>query len=104
MRASRLITVVDAHAEGETGKVVTGGVPDVPGRTMLEKALHLERHGDWLRRFLLTEPNVPTPKLMAHRIAFPVLWVGSAAPAMPGHRQAAVTPSRGREKRPSGRP
>ncbi len=29
---------------------------------------------------------------------------GNAAPAMSGHRQAAVTPSGGREKRPLGRP
>jgi proline racemase len=57
MRASRIITVVDAHAEGDTGKVVAGGVPDVPGRTMLEKALHLEHHDDWLRCFLLNEPR-----------------------------------------------
>ena len=42
-------------------------------------------------------------KYVASRIAYPVLWVGSVAPAMPEHRQAAVTPSRGPDKRPFGR-
>ncbi len=37
-------------------------------------------------------------------IAFRGLRVGSVAPAMSGHRQAAPTPSGGREKRPCGRP
>ncbi len=37
-------------------------------------------------------------------IAFPGRRVGSGAPAMSGHRQAALTPSGGREKRLYGRP
>jgi hypothetical protein len=37
---------------------------------------------------------------MVYRIAFPDLWVGSAASAMPVHRQAVLTPSRGPERRP----
>ncbi len=37
-------------------------------------------------------------------IAFRGLRVGGVAPAMSGHRQAAVTPSGDREKRPFGRP
>ncbi len=37
-------------------------------------------------------------------IAFHALRVGGGAPAMSGHRQAALEPSGGREKRPSGRP
>lgn len=57
MRTDRVITVVDAHAEGALGKVITGGVLAVPGKTMLDKARHLERHADGLRRFLLTEPR-----------------------------------------------
>ncbi len=34
-----------------------GGVLDVPGATMLEKARHLEEHGDELRRLMLREPR-----------------------------------------------
>ncbi len=57
MKLSRVITAVDAHAGGEPGRVITGGVLDVPGRTMFEKMRHLERHGDQLRRLMLREPR-----------------------------------------------
>ncbi len=57
MRLERLITAVDAHAGGEPGRVITGGVLDVPGATMFEKRIHLERHGDRLRRLMLREPR-----------------------------------------------
>jgi len=57
MRFSRLITAVDAHACGEPGRVITGGVLDVPGRTMFEKMKHLEAHADDLRKLMLREPR-----------------------------------------------
>ncbi len=57
MRLARMLQAVDAHAEGEPGRVVVGGVLDVPGATMFEKARHLEQHGDELRRLLLREPR-----------------------------------------------
>jgi proline racemase len=37
-----MITAVDAHACGEPGRVITGGVLDVPGKTMFEKKVYLE--------------------------------------------------------------
>ena len=52
-----MITAVDAHACGEPGRVITGGVLDVPGRTMFEKKCWLERHGDHLRKLMLREPR-----------------------------------------------
>lgn len=57
MRLARMLQAVDLHAAGEPGRVVVGGVLDVPGATMLEKAQHLEHHGDSLRRLLLREPR-----------------------------------------------
>jgi proline racemase len=57
MRLARIITAVDAHAGGEPGRVIVGGVLDVPGRTMFEKRRHLEEHGDDLRRLMLREPR-----------------------------------------------
>src|SRR5579863_2113651 len=57
MRFSRMINVVGVHAEGELNEVITGGVLDVPGRTMFEKMRWLETKGDDLRRFLLQEPR-----------------------------------------------
>src|SRR5215207_6298727 len=52
-----MITAVDAHAGGEPGRVITGGVLDVPGRTMFEKRQYLERHADHLRKRMLREPR-----------------------------------------------
>lgn len=57
MRLNRMITVVGAHAEGEPNEVITGGVLDVPGATMFEKARYLETERDDLRAFLLHEPR-----------------------------------------------
>lgn len=57
MRWKRLLNVVECHAEGEIGKVVTGGIGDVPGVTMLDKKFHLERHMDDVRKLLLFEPR-----------------------------------------------
>src|SRR5215216_2868686 len=61
MRIARVIQCVDAHAEGEPSRIIVGGVLDVPGTTMLEKARWLEREGDWLRRLCLFEPRGSAP-------------------------------------------
>src|SRR5271154_250287 len=52
-----MITAVDAHACGEPGRVITGGVLDVPGETMFEKMKHFERHADHIRLSMLREPR-----------------------------------------------
>ena len=57
MRLDKMITAVDAHACGEPGRVITGGVSDVPGKTMFEKKNYLERHVDHLRTCMLREPR-----------------------------------------------
>lgn len=57
MRFSRMLNVVDAHAEGESGKVVVGGVGPIPGDTMFDKMLHFSKHLDHVRKLLLCEPR-----------------------------------------------
>lgn len=57
MRLSRVIQAVDAHACGEPGRVIVGGVLDIPGSSMLEKMQHLAAHGDDLRLRMLREPR-----------------------------------------------
>ena len=56
--APLMISAVDAHV-GSPCRVLLGGVglTDVPGRTMFDKKLHLEQHGDWLRRLMIREPR-----------------------------------------------
>ena len=57
MRLSGMITAIDLHACGEPGRVITGGVLDVPGRTMFEKMLYFEQHHDDIRLRMLREPR-----------------------------------------------
>jgi proline racemase len=52
-----MIQAVDAHACGEHGRVIVGGVLDVPGRTMFDKMCHLRDHADDLRLRMLREPR-----------------------------------------------
>ncbi|MGI5837089.1 MAG: proline racemase family protein [Chloroflexota bacterium] len=52
-----MITAVDAHAAGEPGRVIIGGVLDVPGKTMFEKMVYLRTHRDDLRKRMLREPR-----------------------------------------------
>jgi proline racemase len=51
------VTAIDLHACGEPGRVITGGVDDVPGKTMFEKKTYLETHMDDLRLRMLREPR-----------------------------------------------
>jgi proline racemase len=57
MRISRMIQAVDAHACGEPGRVIVGGVLDVPGATMYDKMCYFQDHADWLRKVMLREPR-----------------------------------------------
>lgn len=57
MRFGRMLTAVEAHAGGEPGRVITGGVIDVPGDTMFAKMQHLQRHRDEIRKLMLREPR-----------------------------------------------
>jgi proline racemase len=52
-----MISAVDAHACGEPGRVIVGGVLDVPGKTMFEKMKYLETRADDLRKLMLREPR-----------------------------------------------
>lgn len=57
MNLDRVITVVGAHAEGEVGRVITGGVLPPRGATMFERMENLERDSAWLRNMLLFDPR-----------------------------------------------
>src|SRR5918993_1011528 len=57
MKSSRTITVIGAHAEGEVGKVITGGVLPPPGASVYEQQQWLMQNNDALRKFLLYEPR-----------------------------------------------
>jgi proline racemase len=52
MRWRRVLTIVEVPAEGEYAKVVTGGIVEVPGKTMFDKLSYLRVQDDGLRKFL----------------------------------------------------
>ncbi len=57
MRLSNMIQAVDVHACGEPGRVIVGGVLDVPGATMFDKMQYLATKADGLRQRMLREPR-----------------------------------------------
>lgn len=77
MHIARMIQAVDAHAAGEPGRVITGGVANVPGKTVLEKMLYLRDHADDLRKWMLREPR-----------GYPALCCNLLVP--PAHPEAAA--------------
>ena len=52
-----MIQAVDLHAAGEPGRVIVGGVLDVPGGSMFDKMCWLREHADDLRLRMLREPR-----------------------------------------------
>lgn len=56
MRTSRIIHAVSAHAEGEVGDVIVGGVAPPPGATIWEQSRWIARD-QGLRQFMLNEPR-----------------------------------------------
>jgi proline racemase len=51
------INTIDAEVAGEAVRLIVGGGPSVPGRSMTEKLAWLRKNGDWLRTFLMLEPR-----------------------------------------------
>ena len=56
MRSSKLVHIVSAHAEGEVGDVIVGGVAPSPGTTVWEQSRWIARD-ETLRNFVLNEPR-----------------------------------------------
>ena len=53
----RMIQTIDSHTEGNSTRVITGGYPLPPGRTLLEQRRWLWQNDDGLRRLLNFEPR-----------------------------------------------
>ena len=99
MRWSKTVTLVEAHAEGEVGRIVTGGVVDVPGATIADKLRYLNEVDDSLRRFLVFEPRASAQ--MSTCLVFPptrpdadigfIILQGDKAHAMSGSNSICLT-------------
>ena len=57
MQISRVFSTIDAHAAGEPLRIITAGVPPLPGSTILERRQYMLDHHDDIRRVLLFEPR-----------------------------------------------
>lgn len=57
MKFKRSIYTVDSHTMGEPTRVVVGGIPNIPGDSMMEKKNYLEKNMDHIRRALMLEPR-----------------------------------------------
>lgn len=53
---NRLITI-DSHTAGEATRLVVGGIPSIPGKTINEKRLYLKHNWDHYRLVLTHEPR-----------------------------------------------
>ena len=57
MKFSRSFSTVDTHTGGEPTRTVIGGMPKIPGNTMIEKMQYMEKNLDWVRTCLMYEPR-----------------------------------------------
>ncbi len=64
------LRVIDSHAAGEPFRVVTDGLPEIPGTTVLDRRRFATEHLDHLRKGLMWEPR-------GHRDMYGG-WIGDA--------------------------
>lgn len=57
MRFPEELELLQVHCQGEIGRVIMGGAPEIPGRTALDKMIHINEADDSLRRFVTFEPR-----------------------------------------------
>ncbi len=51
------IRTIDAHTGGEPFRIIVGGMPDVPGDTILERRDYAQKNLDHLRKAIMLEPR-----------------------------------------------
>jgi len=57
IKDATIITTLDIHAAGEPLRIITGGLPEIQGTTMLERRRYMLEHLDYIRRALMWEPR-----------------------------------------------
>ncbi len=99
MRKTHRITAVEAHAEGEPGRVITAGLPDMPGASVFEKMQWMRDNLDEVRLLMLREPrgqpalccNVIVPPCDPAADAGFIIMEQSEYPPMSGSNTICVT-------------
>lgn len=57
MKFSHMFRTVETHTGGNPTRTVLGGVPAIPGATMMDKVEYFRTHYDWIRTHLMFEPR-----------------------------------------------
>ncbi|CAJ1458123.1 unnamed protein product [Effrenium voratum] len=99
--SGRRLQCIDCHAAGEPARVVTGGLPHIPGVSMRAKRHFMMQHHDSLRKLLLLEPRgypcqnanfvlPPSPSCPTASFGVVIAEQGFIYPAMSGHNMMCV--------------
>lgn len=56
-KETTLITTLDVHVAGEPLRIITSGLPELKGNTILERRRYMQEHLDYVRRSLMWEPR-----------------------------------------------
>lgn len=73
MADRKCLYAIDSHTMGEPTRIVLDGFPDIPGGTMMEKKLSLQRDCDYIRRAIVNEPR-------GHKDMFAAVFVKPTRP------------------------
>lgn len=57
MKFEKSIQAIDSHTMGEPTRIITAGIPKIPGDTMEQKRLYLEKKYDYIRTAVMHEPR-----------------------------------------------
>lgn len=57
MRINRVFTAIETHTGGQPTRTITGGIPFIPGDTVVAKMKYLKEKMDWIRTSLMFEPR-----------------------------------------------
>lgn len=57
MNVVRSLNAVDSHTMGEPTRIIVGGLPKIPGKSMAEKKEYLEKNLDEIRTSVMLEPR-----------------------------------------------
>ena len=57
MKVARVFSSIDTHTGGQPTRTITGGIPYIPGDTIIAKMKYLKEKMDWIRTSLMFEPR-----------------------------------------------
>lgn len=57
MKINRVFSTIDTHTGGEPTRTIIGGLPYIPGKTIVEKMEYMKESMDWVRTALMFEPR-----------------------------------------------